>query len=101
MILHIFYAGLCPTHREELDNISEGYFTDYNIENAWRLLELHHIEKETYYANKMEVENSIHHKCIKDFPYGEKMGELLGIYELDPDTITDIARKCTEFLQVP
>jgi hypothetical protein len=52
MILHIFYAGLCPTHREELDIISERSFTEYSIEKAWRLLELHHIEKETYDAKK-------------------------------------------------
>jgi hypothetical protein len=38
----------------------------------------------------MEVENSVHHKCMKDFLYIDKMGELLGSYKLDPNTIKDI-----------
>jgi hypothetical protein len=41
------------------------------------------------------------HKCIKDFLYSEKMGELSGSYKLDSNTITNIPRKYTEFLQVP
>jgi hypothetical protein len=43
----------------------------------------------------MEVENSVHHKCIKDFLYSEKMGELSGSYKLDSNTITNIAGKYT------
>jgi hypothetical protein len=49
----------------------------------------------------MEVENSVHHKCIKYFLCSEKMGELSGSYKLDSNTITNIGGKYTEFLQVP
>jgi hypothetical protein len=65
------------------------------------LKDLYHIENETYDAKRMKVENSVHHKCIKYFLYSEKMGELSGSYKLDSNTITNIAGKYTEFLQVP
>jgi hypothetical protein len=54
LILHNFYAGLCPSNRKELDNGSEGAFSEYCLHKARDLLESIHQEKETYDYNEME-----------------------------------------------
>jgi hypothetical protein len=35
LILHTFYAGLCPSNRKEVDNAYEGAFSEYSLHKAW------------------------------------------------------------------
>jgi hypothetical protein len=102
LILHTFYAGLCPSNRKELDNGSEGAFSEYCLHKARDLLESIHLEKETYDCIKdIEMENSVDYQCIKYFLNTGRVGDLLGSYKHDPNMIANMVRKYTEFLQVP
>jgi hypothetical protein len=49
LILHTFCVGLCPSNRKQLNNTSEGAFSEYSLHKAWDLLESIHLEKESYY----------------------------------------------------